>query len=90
MFIHWQRTMSMGLLAEIWARIFNLAADHNILFQPGFSTSLAESAWWKFYLHGTSEWSLKSPEQGIELLERKGHATKQVLSYLSLFHYFLY
>ena len=76
----------MGLSAEIWTRIFDLAANHDILFQPGIPTCLAESAWWKIYLHGrgdpTSEWSLKSPEQSIELLERRGHATKQVLSYL--------
>lgn len=76
----------MSLPAEIWTQIFGLAADEDILFQPGFPTSLAESAWcrdyWKFRLdvNDPSEWNLRSPEQALDILQKRSYATKKVSS----------
>ena len=75
----------MSLPAEIWTQIFGLAADEDILFQPGFPTSLAESAWcrdyWKLRFdvnESSAEWSLRSPEQALDILQRRSYATKKV------------
>ena len=77
----------MSLPAEIWTRIFDLAADDDILFRPGFPSSLAESAWYKDYWniyvdqgHGNSasEWRLTSPQQAMDILQRRSYATKKV------------
>ena len=70
----------MSLPAEIWARIFDLAADDDILFRPGIPTSLAESAWyWKTYEDGVSEWTIRSPEVAMDILQKRSYATKKVL-----------
>jgi len=74
----------MSLPAEIWARIFDLAADDDMLFRPGIPTSLAESAWCKddrkTYLNrGNPEWTLRSPEQAMDFLQRRSYSTKKVI-----------
>lgn len=73
----------MFLPAEIWTRIFDLAADDDILFRPGIPTSLAESAWCQGYYIGSGgsapEWKLRSPEQAMDILQKRSFATKQVV-----------
>lgn len=73
-----------ALPAEIWTQIFDLAADEDLLFQPGIPTSLAESAWvqdyWKSQIkdESTSKWSLRAPEQAMDILQRRSYGTKKV------------
>ncbi|KAF9524338.1 hypothetical protein CPB83DRAFT_820210 [Crepidotus variabilis] len=73
-----------GLPAEIWTQIFDLAADEDLLFQPGIPTALAESAWFREYWRSqllvkdsSSDWSLRSPEQAMDILQRRSYATKK-------------
>lgn len=84
--IMWEGT-TMPLPAEIWARIFDLAADDDILFRPGIPTTLAESAWCKddrktYLTRGNPEWALRSPEQAMDVLQRRSYSTKKVISSL--------
>ena len=76
----------MSIPPEIWKRIFSLAVNDGILFQPGIPTALTESAWWKNY-RGCSDplykWKLTSPEQATDILQRRSYATKKV--FLSCF-----
>jgi hypothetical protein len=71
----------MSLPAEVWTRIFELAADDDILFRPGIPTSLTESAWYQDYNwknYPALEWKLRSPEQAMDVLQRRSYATKKV------------
>ena len=84
----------MALPAEVWARIFHLAADDDILFRPGIPTSLAESAWckdqWQSCRDGGGsgvEWNLRSPERAMDILQRRSYSTKKVLPAGSRFDY---
>ena len=54
----------MDLPAEIWAQIFNLAADDDLIFQYGLQTSFSVHAWWKAF-HG--DWLLRSPMEASQL-----------------------
>jgi hypothetical protein len=68
--------MSLELPAEIWTQIFDLAADEDILFQPGIPTIMVESAWYKDII--IDQWRLRSPGEAMNLLQRRSYATKKV------------
>jgi len=68
--------MLNDLPAEIWSQIFDLAADEDILFQHGFPTVMAESAWYKDRI--LDEWRLRSPQEAMNLLQRRSYFTKKV------------
>lgn len=61
--------------AEIWAQIFDLAADEDVIFQYGLPTTMAESAWYK---HGVDQWMLRSPAEALNLVQRRSYKTKKV------------
>ena len=64
----------IDLPAEIWIQIFYLAADEDIIIQHGLPTVLAESAWYK----NGDEWKLRSPQEAMEMLQRRSYAMKKV------------
>lgn len=72
----------VDLPAEIWIQIFYLAADEDIIIQHGLPTVLAESAWYK---DGDDDWKLRSPQEAMEMLQRRSHAMKKV-NFISLPH----
>jgi len=89
--------MALELPAEVWTQIFELAADEDILFQQGFPTSMAESAWYRdewpepaadlqVSIKGAlyNKWELRSPQRAMELLEERSYATKKVNFTLSV------
>ncbi|KAH9478036.1 hypothetical protein JR316_0010272 [Psilocybe cubensis] len=78
---------------EIWSQIFDLAADEDILFQQGFPTVMAESAWYQDKVGGefdtlpisrrwsleSASWRLRSPQQAMNLLQSRSYATKMAI-----------
>ena len=64
----------VDLPAEIWIQIFYLAADEDIIIQHGLPTVLAESAWYK----DGDDWKLRSPQEAMEMLQRRSYAMKKV------------
>ncbi|KAF9041557.1 hypothetical protein BJ165DRAFT_1303491, partial [Panaeolus papilionaceus] len=62
------------LPSEILTQIFDSASDEDIIFQSGLSTSLAESAWFKDRLFG--EWRLRSPQEAMNMIQRRSGVTK--------------
>jgi len=66
--------MAVDLPAEILIQIFYLAADEDIIIQPGLPTILAESAWYK----DRDDWRLRSPQEAMEMLQRRSYAMKKV------------
>ena len=68
----------VDLPAEIWIQIFYLAADEDIIIQHGLPTVLAESAWYK----DRDEWKLRSPQEAMEMLQRRSYAMKKVDLYI--------
>jgi hypothetical protein len=64
-----------ALPAEIWTHIFDLAADEDVIFQYALPTSMAESAWFKNFF---GEWGLRSPQEALNLIQRRSYATKKV------------
>ena len=70
------------LPSEIWSQIFDLAADEDILFLPGIPTSMAESAWYRDII--VNEWRLRSPQEAMNMLQRRSYATKKVRSELGI------
>ncbi|KAJ7727419.1 hypothetical protein DFH07DRAFT_906498 [Mycena maculata] len=64
------------LPAELWTQIFDLAADEDVLFQHGLPTTMAESAWFKDFF---GEWALRSPQDAIDLMQRRSYATKKAI-----------
>ncbi|KAF8891483.1 hypothetical protein CPB84DRAFT_1683298 [Gymnopilus junonius] len=69
--------MQFDLPAEIWTQIFDLAADEDILFQPGIPTGMAESAWAKDRI--INDWRLRSPQEAMNMLQRRSYATKKAI-----------
>lgn len=65
----------VDLPAEIWIQIFYLATDEDIIIQHGLPTVLAESAWYK---DRDDEWELRSPQDAMEMLQRRSYAMKKV------------
>jgi hypothetical protein len=78
------------LSAELWTQIFDLATNDDILLLTDIPTSLAESVWirndWGIYFGGdaASKWSLRTPEQAMDILQVRGYTTKKV----SCLHFF--
>jgi hypothetical protein len=64
---------------EILTQIFDLAADEDVIFQYGLPTAMAESAWFK---NAFNEWALRSPQEAINMIQRRSYATKKVSSYV--------
>jgi hypothetical protein len=63
------------LPAELWTHIFDLAADEDVLFQHGLPATMAESAWYKDF---SGKWTLRSPKDALDLVQRRSYATKKV------------
>lgn len=63
------------LPAELWTHVFDLAADEDVIFQHGLPTTMAESAWFKDFF---GEWMLRSPQDALDLVQRRSYATKKV------------
>ncbi|KDR66534.1 hypothetical protein GALMADRAFT_80689 [Galerina marginata CBS 339.88] len=68
--------MLADLPAEIWTQIFDLAADEDILFQQGIPTVMAESAWYK---NVVGMWNLRTPQEALNMLQRRSYATKKAI-----------
>ncbi|KAJ7200156.1 hypothetical protein GGX14DRAFT_660667 [Mycena pura] len=64
----------LDLPAEIWTHVFDIAADEDVIFHHGLPTAMAESAWFKDF-HG--EWALRSPQDALELIQRRSYGTKK-------------
>ncbi|PFH47418.1 hypothetical protein AMATHDRAFT_129255, partial [Amanita thiersii Skay4041] len=64
------------LPSEIWTQIFDLAADEDLIFQYGLPTSMAESAWFKSVV---GEWSLRTPQEALNMVQRRSYATKKAI-----------
>lgn len=62
---------------EIWTHIFDLAADEDLIFQYGLPTSMAESAWFRSII---TQWTLRTPQEALNLIQRRSYATKKVMS----------
>ncbi|KAF8067966.1 hypothetical protein FPV67DRAFT_1416302 [Lyophyllum atratum] len=66
----------MDLPAEIWAHIFDLAADEDVIFQYGLPTMMSESTWSK---NAFGRWTLRRPSEAINLVQRRSYATKKAI-----------
>lgn len=66
---------SLKLPAELWTQIFDLSSDEDIIFQYGLPNAMAESAWYK-NLH--DEWTLRTPQEALNSIQRRSYATKKV------------
>ncbi|KAJ7890153.1 hypothetical protein B0H14DRAFT_2690728 [Mycena olivaceomarginata] len=64
------------LPAELWTHIFDLAADEDVLFQHGLPATMAESAWYKDF---SGKWTLRSPKDALDLVQRRSYATKKAI-----------
>ncbi|KAJ7073476.1 hypothetical protein B0H15DRAFT_925651 [Mycena belliarum] len=64
------------LPAELWAQVFDLAADEDVIFQLGLPTTMAESAWFKNFF---GKWALRSPQDALDLVQRRSYATKKAI-----------
>ncbi|TRM59551.1 hypothetical protein BD626DRAFT_572510 [Schizophyllum amplum] len=67
---------ALTLPSEIWNRIFDLASDEDVIFQYGLPTVMAESAWFK---NAFGEWTLRSPQEAINLVQRRSYSTKKAI-----------
>ncbi|KAF8635308.1 hypothetical protein AX17_003956 [Amanita inopinata Kibby_2008] len=67
---------NLDLPSEIWTQIFDLAADEDLIFQYGLPTSMAESAWFKSVV---GEWSLRTPQEALNIIQRRSYATKKAI-----------
>ncbi|KAI4518339.1 hypothetical protein K525DRAFT_208782 [Schizophyllum commune Loenen D] len=65
---------ALALPSEIWNQIFDLASDEDVIFQYGLPTVMAESAWFK---NPFGEWTLRSPQEAINLVQRRAYFTKK-------------
>jgi hypothetical protein len=70
---------AFNLPPELWTHIFDLAADEDVIFQYALPTVMAESAWSRAF----GEWSLRSPQEALNLIQRRSYATKKVCSLLT-------
>jgi len=73
--------MAMDLPDELWQQIFDLAADEDVIFSYGLPTNMAECAWYK---NAFGEWALRTPQEAINLVQRRSYATKKVSIYSKL------
>lgn len=65
----------MKLPEEIWAQIFDQAADEDVIFQYGLPTTMAESAWVK---NAFGQWMLRRPSEALNSVQRRSYSTKKV------------
>ncbi|KAF8623004.1 hypothetical protein AX15_006596 [Amanita polypyramis BW_CC] len=68
---------NLDLPSEIWTQIFDLAADEDLIFQYGLPTAMAESAW---FMSVVGEWALRTPQEALNLLQRRSYATKKAIT----------
>ncbi|KAJ7469697.1 hypothetical protein FB451DRAFT_1476591 [Mycena latifolia] len=66
----------LDLPAELWTQVFDLAADEDVIFQLGLPTTMAESAWFKNFF---GDWALRSPQDALDLVQRRSYATKKAI-----------
>jgi hypothetical protein len=66
---------------EILNSIFDLAADENIIFDKELPTVFSTSSW--FWSILGEKWMLRTPQESLNLRQRRSYATKKVC--LSLF-----
>ncbi|KAJ4477155.1 hypothetical protein J3R30DRAFT_3290820 [Lentinula aciculospora] len=66
----------MELPDEILTQIFDLAADEDVIFQYGLPTVMAEAAWFK---NALGEWALRSPQDAVNIVQRRSYATKKAI-----------
>ncbi|KAF7350092.1 hypothetical protein MVEN_01311100 [Mycena venus] len=64
------------LPAELWTHVFDLAADEDVIFSHGLPTTMAESAWFKDFF---GQWALRSPQDALDLVQRRSYATKKAI-----------
>lgn len=69
--------MANLLPAELWSYIFDLAADEDTIFYPGLPTSMTQSSWARSLITDSS-WMLRTPQDTINMIQRRGYATKKV------------
>ena len=69
--------MAVDLPPEVWLQIFDYASEDDALFDHALPTSLAESSWFRTVFND-GQWMLKSPNEGINGLQRRSYATKKV------------
>jgi hypothetical protein len=67
--------MAERLPPELWSHIFDLAADEDVIFYPGLQTSMAQSTWSK---SPWSSWTVRTPQDTINIIQRRSYATKKV------------
>jgi len=61
---------------ELWIRIFDIAADEDVIFTPWAPTNLAECAWFKNVFN---EWALRTPQEALIHLQRRSYQTKKAI-----------
>ncbi|KAF8189536.1 hypothetical protein K438DRAFT_1722182 [Mycena galopus ATCC 62051] len=66
----------VDLPAELWTQVFDLAADEDVIFQHGLPTTMAESVWYKDFF---GDWALRSPQDALDLVQRRSYATKKAI-----------
>jgi hypothetical protein len=62
------------LPSELWAQIFDLAADEDAIFQHELPTTMSESVWFKDVF---GDWVLRSPHDALEWVQRGSYSTKK-------------
>ena len=72
--------MADRLPPELWYQIFDLAADEDVIFYPGLQTSMAQSTWSRA-VYG--KWKVRTPQDTINIIQRRSYATKKVSSTVS-------
>lgn len=65
----------IDLPAELWNSIFNLASDEGAIFDHSLPTVMAESIW---FLSLFKEWQLRTPQESLNLIQRRSYSTKKV------------
>lgn len=71
--------MPYELPPELWLQIFHYAAEDEPLFDYALPTSMTESSWSKRVM--SDGWTLRAPNDLIEIMHRKSFATKKVCVY---------
>ncbi|KAG5643028.1 hypothetical protein DXG03_001640 [Asterophora parasitica] len=66
----------MDLPREIWAQIFDLAADEDVIFQYGLPTMHSQSLWHK-NLRG--KWEVRRPTDAMNAIQFNSYATKKAI-----------
>jgi hypothetical protein len=78
----------MALPSEIWTQIFHLAADEDEIFRYELPISLDTSVWArntikdKLPQSDIQDWTLKTPSDALNFLQRRSYATKKVCQHL--------